>query len=140
MPDNNLKDIDPPTTSRNALLNESVENTVERYLKKILQEKGDELLKLGDNSRVMTDQTIAPEYAGRLRQVADEQVDSEASAYAEAYANAYTDAYTQYIGEQSYFNAMEEQGISDPLHEVGNTPNDENLTETAEMSELNFLD
>ncbi|KAM8721742.1 hypothetical protein ACLKA7_007591 [Drosophila subpalustris] len=125
MPDNNLKDIDPPTTSRNALLNESVENTVERYLKKILQEKGDELLKLGDNSRVMTDQTIAPEYAGRLRetlgQVTDNQAYNEASVYDEIYANAYA----QYMDEQNYLGEMEEQGMFELPFETDTTPNDD---------------
>ncbi|KAL7725420.1 hypothetical protein ACLKA6_001880 [Drosophila palustris] len=139
MPNNNLKDIDPPTTSRNALLNESVENTVERYLKKILQEKGDELLKLGDNPRVMTDQTIAPEYAGRLRetlgQVTDNQAYNEASVYDEIYANAYA----QYMDEQNYLGEMEEQGMFELPYETDTTPNDDTPVETADMAELNFL-
>lgn len=69
MPDEHTKKIDTPTTSGNALIQSSIENTVERYLRKILLEKGNELLQSNADSRILTDQTIDPEHAGRINEL-----------------------------------------------------------------------
>jgi len=69
MPDTNTKTHEQPSTSGNPLLSTSIENTVERYLSKILQEKGDELLHSNANAFTMTDQTIAREHVGKISEL-----------------------------------------------------------------------